>query len=441
LSRSNDLHRALRTGQRYGDLLRAFRSGERFGPFEIEKRSVGRLAVTSNRVVVCDPFSLGFGFSPLERRVPRGQFPVVLSVAHTRKGKRKGEARIACAMIRFGDGEPVGFKLAGQESLESAELLGTEYSGYAVQSGFGCFADEAAAKALQKSVQKSFSKGELDPPAARNLRQRLAKRHAPNRSWAAIDVGGKATNLVAFTSGWGDGCFPSYWGYDDDRRLACLVTDFLVLPTRNDLIRSTWQGPAWREFHYEGDRGDHFWRVRIQENKRQIRYGRLGEKGQTNEKDFATSDMAYASAAKRIGDQTARGFYEVTLTASRMREAKSKRSRAATEGKSASSSRKPKAKAAKPKPAKAKSKPKVAKAKSKPKVAKSKSKPKVAKAKSKPKVAKAKSKPKVAKSKSKPTVAKARPKPKPKAKAAKAKPKPKPKAKPKAPAKRKRSRW
>jgi hypothetical protein len=37
------------------------------------------------------------------------------------------------------------------------------------------------------------------------------------------------TNMIAFSSGWGDGCYASYRGYDADDKIACLVTDFDVL--------------------------------------------------------------------------------------------------------------------------------------------------------------------------------------------------------------------
>ena len=34
---------------------------------------------------------------------------------------------------------------------------------------------------------------------------------------------------MAFTSGYGDGSYGSYWGFDDNDEVVCLVTDFLVL--------------------------------------------------------------------------------------------------------------------------------------------------------------------------------------------------------------------
>ncbi len=42
-------------------------------------------------------------------------------------------------------------------------------------------------------------------------------------------------NIIAFSSGWGDGCYASYWGYDADGKIACLITDFGVFgPNEED---------------------------------------------------------------------------------------------------------------------------------------------------------------------------------------------------------------
>jgi len=46
-------------------------------------------------------------------------------------------------------------------------------------------------------------------------------------------------NCVAFSSGWGDGVYASYFGYSTAHDVVCLVTDFDVL---------------WREDFPEADR-------------------------------------------------------------------------------------------------------------------------------------------------------------------------------------------
>jgi hypothetical protein len=49
--------------------------------------------------------------------------------------------------------------------------------------------------------------------------------------WADFQVDhDNGLNVVLFLSGDGDGEYPCYWGYDGAGDLACLVTDFCLLP-------------------------------------------------------------------------------------------------------------------------------------------------------------------------------------------------------------------
>ena len=36
-------------------------------------------------------------------------------------------------------------------------------------------------------------------------------------------------NMIVFASGWNDGTFPTYFGFDENNKLSRLVTDFMVL--------------------------------------------------------------------------------------------------------------------------------------------------------------------------------------------------------------------
>jgi hypothetical protein len=47
-----------------------------------------------------------------------------------------------------------------------------------------------------------------------------------------------------FASGWGDGCYASYWGYDNENQVSCLLTDFNLFAHPALVIagRSQWRG-------------------------------------------------------------------------------------------------------------------------------------------------------------------------------------------------------
>ena len=41
-------------------------------------------------------------------------------------------------------------------------------------------------------------------------------------------------DFAAFSSGYGDGAYPSYFGFDEDGKPCVLVTDFLVLEEQKE---------------------------------------------------------------------------------------------------------------------------------------------------------------------------------------------------------------
>lgn len=319
------LERALRSGERFGDLSQAFVAGERFREFAMEPRRVGRLTVKSNRIAVVDPFGLGFGFKTLSRKVPRGRFPVEVAIAHYRKGPRKGQQRVALARIRLGQGKATGYRLADVPDQPQRRWLGAKFGGYAVESGFGAFACGGAAKALDEACGAAFDEGDLDHPQSRMLREQLTHPDAQARGWGSGELVPvmREGSLVAFTAGHGEGFYPSYWGYDDERRLVSLVTDFLVLPTDPELIRASWAGRTWRELHYDGDRGQRFWRVKVKGRVRTIEHGHVGRRGQSSQKEFTTSEAALEAAAKGIHRQLDAGYFELSSSASDLRHAMS----------------------------------------------------------------------------------------------------------------------
>jgi hypothetical protein len=48
--------------------------------------------------------------------------------------------------------------------------------------------------------------------------------------------GPSAANLVACSSGYGDGAYPSWWGYDEIGGICALATDFFVLVEEVDAV-------------------------------------------------------------------------------------------------------------------------------------------------------------------------------------------------------------
>lgn len=196
------------------DFAAAFTPGPRVLPpdlkVDVQVREAGTLVVRSGRVAACDPFA--GAAPPFEARVPDGQHPVTLSVL---RYADNGDERVACARVAFAARPVARWRMALVAGQTLDELGPGEAFGYAVDGGVGCFADARAAAAL----------GDLDADA---LAEALEAREVD--TWSASEWPLGTGELVAFTSGLGDGIYTSWFGLDEAGSPVCLVTDFQLLP-------------------------------------------------------------------------------------------------------------------------------------------------------------------------------------------------------------------
>lgn len=100
---------------------------------------------------------------------------------------------------------------AGQDTILLDE---GHFYGFGVDGGTGCFFDADALAAMGAIAEGSFE------------------------TIAAVGIGGETAelvdpesgaNLIAFSSGWGDGSYPTWIGRTADGRVACFVADMLIL--------------------------------------------------------------------------------------------------------------------------------------------------------------------------------------------------------------------
>ena len=167
-------------------------------------QELGELALPDGRVVVCDPHDPGIA---LARRLTAGRYRVQLRVADL--GGR--DQRAAAVVLTAGDGPPVRWEPAAEHRLS-------------VDSATGCLAGPAALAALH-------APGGAD--AVDGLVEALAHTQRATWCWANHEVATDG-NLVAFSSGYGDGAYPVFWGLRADGEPACLLVDLRVLDARHD---------------------------------------------------------------------------------------------------------------------------------------------------------------------------------------------------------------
>ncbi len=133
--------------------------------------------------------------------------------------ERTQERRIAAALLHVRQSTPVRWEGA----VCAGDPQEVPYC-YCVDSAMGSFMDEEAAAVIRarSAADDDYQDQFIDDVIY------LHPDEAAEWFEVVLDAG-SGLNMVAFDSGWGDGGYPSYWGYDATGEVACLLTDFGLL--------------------------------------------------------------------------------------------------------------------------------------------------------------------------------------------------------------------
>lgn len=148
--------------------------------------------------------------------VDPGDYDVEVEIAHL-----SGDQRIAAAYVQFAPGNVSRWEMALLAQQNTSDLKKNEFFCYGVDSGTGGFLSPEAGQVLIRLMD------EEDNDLYSILGDEMELTYVDTRSWLnkVVDTTNGA-NLIAFSSGFGDGCYPSYFGYSSDGTRICLVTDF-----------------------------------------------------------------------------------------------------------------------------------------------------------------------------------------------------------------------
>lgn len=195
----------------------------------VEHRAIGDLLLPTGRIVVCDPLT-DPGMPPLVHAVTPGDHPVTLHLART----SDFGARVALAQVTFRPERAERFELALRPGEDIAQLdEGADFFGFPVDAGLAGFLDAEAARHYAH-MREAFH---ADRPNA-NLYTDLfeaefTKNAAPGRrdgDWINYRFPGRPDlNVVMFSSGYGDGVYPVYWGVPRQGQVVSLIVDLHVL--------------------------------------------------------------------------------------------------------------------------------------------------------------------------------------------------------------------
>jgi Protein of unknown function (DUF4241) len=213
--------------QRHVDI--AFSAGSllQYGkPVEFQCPEIGHLLVTSGALAASDPFVTP-NPPPFTQAIPAGRYAVSVAIARYGTGEERDE-RVAFARVELSDLPVVSWTMALTEGQDPAALEHDGYLGYGVDSGTGCFMDPVAGQLLAERMDR-------DDEYFNVIMDGMERTYLDTRSWLDWRPSPEHdANIICFSSGWGDGLYPSFFGFSSEGRLCALLTDFLILSDTED---------------------------------------------------------------------------------------------------------------------------------------------------------------------------------------------------------------
>ena len=201
------------------------------GRKEVDILDLGPVQFPTGKIVVCDPLVTLDDAVPYLQTIPAGSYTLKLCVVPS---KEYGD-RYACAKLEVSGRETVRYELAvtGKERLEG-EFKEGDYFGFGVDAGMACIADFATKEAYLAFLEEK-TKQDSDFDLYGDLLEELLKKNAAEHpkyqsewgDWLKWEVPGANAEVALFASGWGDGYYPTYFGYDSEGKVSGIYIQFI----------------------------------------------------------------------------------------------------------------------------------------------------------------------------------------------------------------------
>ncbi|KQS91497.1 DUF4241 domain-containing protein [Chryseobacterium sp. Leaf394] len=190
----------------------------------IESFEVGKIYLSSGKLVACDPV-LTNDMKPFTTDFPKGEFQVLLH-------KERESNCVAYGEIVFAKNEILNWEMATTQGQNIKDLANEEVFGYPVESGMGCFMDLESQNSLNDLEQKLFQRKGDD---FMGIYEEFFHEHFFDEN-GAIDQYAflkpdeeQPRNIFAFETGYGEGFYASYIGFDVNNNPVKIVTEFIEI--------------------------------------------------------------------------------------------------------------------------------------------------------------------------------------------------------------------
>lgn len=202
------------------------------GDISLSVQDLGNLNVMTGKIIACDPLAYLTNTVPLKKKILSGQYPVKIVIANSID---MGE-RYAFAKLEVNGNKTVKWELAMTQEMEDRvyDLKEGDYFGFPVDAGLACFCDQGTQQEyleFMDEFQKSNPKGNIYDDYFASRFKKNAKDQSDSNDigdWLNFQLPNSASNIIMFHSGFGDGYYPAYWGYDCNSKVSSLLIDFQI---------------------------------------------------------------------------------------------------------------------------------------------------------------------------------------------------------------------
>ncbi|MDO5106161.1 DUF4241 domain-containing protein [Capnocytophaga sp.] len=193
---------------------------------------IGEVNVPTGEVFVCDPLTfLTRDQKPYFLKTPIGKFPLTIVVVEVEENHH----RYVGFRVKFSDKEAISYKLAlkGDEDLASMEM--GEFFGFNVDAGLATFVDVKTRDAFCDFEEKWHRENSEASNIYDDFFAALFAKNARNNpkfqreygDWILFQIPDTELSVPMIQSGFGDGTYPAYFGFDSQGAICELFVEFI----------------------------------------------------------------------------------------------------------------------------------------------------------------------------------------------------------------------
>lgn len=190
----------------------------------IDSFDAGKLVLTTGRIAVCDPLVTS-DMPSFTTSFPLGEFPVAVH-------KEIESNCVAYVEVAFSTEEITNWQLATSEGQDIKDLAEGEIYGFPVESGMGCLLDSETQENLNALEQHLFKRKGDD---FMGIYEEFFHEHFYEEQGAVNQFAflkphdEKPGNLFAFETGYGEGFYSSYIGFDQYHKPVKLIIELIEI--------------------------------------------------------------------------------------------------------------------------------------------------------------------------------------------------------------------